>query len=165
MKNCYPALLISVIGGNAPSAEDYEAAYRVGQGIAKRGAILICGGLKGVMEAACQGAKQQGGVTVGILPGNDPCTANQYVDIPITTGLGSARNSIVAKAGKAVIAIDGAYGTLSEIGFALSENIPVIGLNTWSLSVGDQIEVGIIIAKDPEDAVEKAMCLIQNNAS
>ena len=165
MKNCNHPLLISVIGGNTPSTEDYEAAYRVGQGIAKHGAILVCGGLKGVMEAACHGAKQQGGVTVGILPGNDPCTANQYVDIPITTGLGSARNIIVAKAGKAVIAIDGAYGTLSEIGLALSENIPVIGLNTWSLSVGKQIDDGIITAKDPEDAVEKAMCLIQNNDS
>ena len=150
-------LLISVIGGSAPSPEDWNLAYQVGRELAIRGAIVLCGGLTGVMEAACRGAKEEGGTTVGILPGDDPTTANPYVDIPIPTGLGYARNSIVAKAGQAVIAVDGAYGTLSEIGHALAEDVPLIGLNTWSFSVNGQEDTRIIRAQDPVDAAEKAI--------
>ena len=90
-------------------------AYEVGRELARRGAVVVCGGLTGVMEAVCRGAKEAGGTTVGILPGHDPAEANPYVDIPLPTGMGYARNAIVAKAGLAVIAIEGAYGTLSEM--------------------------------------------------
>src|SRR5690606_6176989 len=120
------------------------AAEAVGRGIARAGATLVCGGLGGVMEAACRGARAEGGLTVGILPGGDPSDANPYVEIPICTGMGYARNIIVVKSGHAVIAIDGAYGTLSEIGHALGEGLPVIGLDTWQLSRASGPDQGII---------------------
>jgi len=152
-------MLISVIGGgqNHASAEALEMAEAVGQELALRGATVVCGGLGGVMEAVCRGAKVAGGVTIGILPGTDPSQANKWVDYPICTALGYARNVIVAKAGRAVIAIDGAYGTLSEIAHALSEGIPVIGLNTWTIARNGTPDKGIILATRPADAVEQAV--------
>ena len=119
--------------------------------------MVACGGLTGVMEAVCRGAKEAGGTTIGILPGGDPKAANEWVDIPICTGIGYARNVAVVLTGRAVIAVDGAYGTLSEIGHALGVDIPVIGLVTWSLSRNGSIDNGIILADDPADAVEKAL--------
>ena len=104
-----------------------------------------------------QGAKSAGGATIGILPGDNPLAGNQYVDIPILTGMGYARNVIVAKTGMAVIAVGGAYGTLSEIGHALGEDIPVIGLETWELSRSGSSDTSITVASDPADAVEKAI--------
>lgn len=109
------------------------------------------------MEAACKGAKSVGGTTIGILPGNDPEAANRWVDFPICTGIGYARNAIVVKSGRAVIAVGGAFGTLSEIGHAVAEDIPVIGLNTWELSRGGAVDRSIVIANDPVDAVDKAV--------
>lgn len=150
-------LLISVIGGAKPSYEDAELAEVVGQELAKRGVVVVCGGLKGVMEAVCRGAKSEGGTTIGILPGNDPQDANAYVDYAICTGIGYARNLVVVKSGRAVIAVDGAYGTLSEIGHALGEGIPVVGLRTWGLTRKGEADGSIISAKDPVDAVEKAL--------
>ncbi|MBI4234077.1 MAG: TIGR00725 family protein [Chloroflexi bacterium] len=159
MKEQHPSrpLMLAVIGGSSASEDVLLLAYEVGQEVARRGGILVCGGLTGVMEAACRGAQEAGGLTVGILPGNDPAEANRYVDIPICTGIGYARNAMVVKAGRAVIAIDGAYGTLSEIGHALAENIPVIGLATWSFSVDGRQDHGIIPARDAADAVDKAL--------
>jgi len=154
-----PGLFISVIGGSDCSEEEAQFAEEVGRELAKRGATLICGGLEGVMEAACRGAASQGGVTVGILPGDNRQDANPYVQIPIVTGMGYARNAIVAKSGQAVIAIGGSYGTLSEIAHALQSDIPVVGLGTWSLSRGDKEDRSIIIAQNPVDAVEKALTL------
>ena len=150
-------LHISVIGGGEPSPDDAELAEAVGRELARRGAVVVCGGLGGVMEAVCRGAKEEGGTTIGILPGNDPRDANPYVDYPVCTGIGYARNIIVVKSGQAVIAIDGAFGTLSEIGHALGEGIPVVGLNTWNLSRNGQVEESITVASDPVDAVEKAL--------
>ena len=150
-------MIISVIGGSQPSPEDEALAEQVGQELARRGVTVACGGLTGVMEAVCRGAKAAGGTTIGILPGSDPQKANQWVDIPICTGMGYARNVIVVHTGRAVIAVDGAYGTLSEIGHALGDNIPVIGLDTWSLSRDGHVDGQIIIARDPVDAVEKAL--------
>ena len=156
-------MLIAVIGGNRDSADPdaLALAYQVGSELAKQGVVLVCGGLEGVMEAACKGANANGGTTVGILPGSDPADANPYVDIPICTGMGYARNVIVVKSGQAVIAIDGAFGTLSEIGseigHALGDNIPVIGLNTWVLARNGRQDSSIILASDPVDAVEKAL--------
>ena len=111
---------IAVIGAEHPSQEEARLAEEVGRELARRGAILICGGLGGVMEAACKGASSEGGVTIGILPGDNPKTANPYVQIPIVTGIGYARNIIVVRTARAVIAIDGSYGTLSEIAHANS---------------------------------------------
>ena len=109
------------------------------------------------MEAVCKGSKSFGGTTVGILPGNNPDDANEWVDIPICTGMGYARNAIVVKSGRSVIAVAGAYGTLSKIGHALSDGISVIGLCTWSISRNQEKDSSIVIANSPIDAVDKAL--------
>ena len=150
-------LMISVIGAGNASSRITQLAEQVGQELARRGATVVCGGLGGVMEATCRGAKSAGGTTIGILPGNDPGDANQYVDIPVCTGLGYARNVIVVKSGRAVIAIGGAYGTLSEIGHALADNIPVIDLDTWKMARDGTEDESMLLATDPVDAVDKAM--------
>jgi len=150
-------LIISVIGGATPPAKALRQAEEVGRELAKRGAAVACGGLMGVMEAVCKGAKSAGGLTIGILPGDDHNEANQYVDIPVCTGMSYARNVLVVKTGRAVIAIDGAYGTMSEIAHALGEGIPVIGLDTWVFTINGTQDAGIVVAKDPVDAVEKAI--------
>ncbi|MFC1985435.1 TIGR00725 family protein [Chloroflexota bacterium] len=149
--------IIAVIGGGQPSAEEARVAEEVGHELARQGAILVCGGLGGVMEAACRGANLQGGVTIGILPGDSPRTANPYVQIPIITGMGYARNIAVVKSARAVIAVGGSYGTLSEIAHALQSNIPVIGLNTWSLSRNGKQDNSITLAQNPAEAVNKAL--------
>lgn len=151
---------IAVIGSSQCSSEEVELAEEVGRELAKHGVILICGGLGGIMEAACRGASSQGGITIGILPGDIRQAANPYVQIPIVTNLGEARNIIVIKSAQAVIAIGGSYGTLSEIGHALRSGIPVIGLNTWSLSRNGQVDSSIILAQNPTEAVKKALGLI-----
>ncbi|MDP8214217.1 MAG: TIGR00725 family protein [Candidatus Euphemobacter frigidus] len=126
-------MLISVIGGNRASREMLREAEELGRGLARRGLTVVCGGLGGVMEAVCRGAKTAGGCTVGILPGSRAEAANAHVDIPIPTGIGLARNAIVALAGEAVIAIDGSHGTLTEIAYALNFGKPVIGIQTWDI--------------------------------
>ncbi len=153
---------IAVIGGGQPSPQEAKLAEAVGRELAMRGAILVCGGLGGVMEAACRGAQSEGGVTIGILPGESRQAANPYVQIPIVTGIGHARNLAVVKSAQAVIAIGGSYGTLSEIGHALRSGIPVIGLNTWSLSRNGQQDNSIILAQNPTEAVNKALNLTTN---
>ena len=152
-----PGLFIGVIGGSDCSEEEARLAEEVGAELARRGATLICGGLDGVMEAACRGAASQGGMTVGILPGNSRKDANPHVRIPIVTGMGYTRNAIVAKSGQAAIAIGGSYGTLSEIAYALQNNVPVIGLGTWSLSRGGVEDNSIIVVYSAAEAVEKAI--------
>jgi len=148
---------IAVIGGGQCSKEEAKLAEEVGRELAKQGAILVCGGLGGVMEAACKGASSQGGITIGILPGDSRQTANPYIQIPIVTGMGYARNITVVKSAQAVIAIGGNYGTLSEISHALQSGIPVIGLNTWSLSRKGHQDDSIIPAQNPTEAVDKAL--------
>ncbi len=155
-------IIIAVVGGEQPSPEEARLAEEVGRELARHGAFLVCGGLGGVMEAACRGASSQGGVTIGILPGNNSEAANPYVQIPIATGMGYARNVIVVRSAQAVIAVDGSYGTLSEIAHALQNNIPVIGLNTWSLSKKGLSDKSIILARDAADAVNKALDSITN---
>ena len=150
-------LFISVIGASKCSAKEARLAEEVGRELAKRGVVVICGGLTGVMEAVCRGARSEGGLTVGILPGNSRNDANPYVDIPILTGMGYTRNPVVVRTGQAVIAIGGKYGTLSEIAYALQEKIPVIGLGTWKLATGKSKDESIVIAKDASDAVDKAL--------
>ena len=126
-------IFIGVIGGSKAAPPVAKLAEEVGREIARRGAVLVCGGLTGVMKAACKGAGREGGLTVGILPGDNREDANPYVKIPVVSGVGYARNVAVVKTSQAVIAIDGSYGTLTEIGYALQCGIPVIGLDTWSL--------------------------------
>ena len=151
---------IAVIGGSECSPQEAKLAEEVGRELARQGVILVCGGLGGIMKAACKGASSQGGVTIGILPGGNRQAANPYVQIPIVTNLGEARNVVVVKSAQAVIAIGGGYGTLSEIGHALRNGIPVIGLKTWSLSRNGQPDNSIILAQDPAEAVSKAIKLM-----
>ena len=152
---------ISVIGGSRCSRKEAELAEQVGVELGKRGITLVCGGLSGVMTAACRGARSAGGTTVGILPGNRREDANPYVDIHIVTTIGEARNVIVVCSSEAVIAISGQYGTLSEIAHALRNKIPVVGLNTWSLSRGGRLDDSVIMAETAVDAVEKAVAAIR----
>ncbi|MBN2097148.1 MAG: TIGR00725 family protein [Candidatus Omnitrophica bacterium] len=140
-------LFIAVIGGHDCSVKVAKVAEEVGKGIAQLGATLVCGGLTGVMEAACKGATSAGGKTIGILPGHDKREANHYVDIPIATGLGYMRNNLVVKNADCVIAIDGKEGTLSEIAFALQMNKPIAGIDTWDIP-------GVIKLKNAREAIE-----------
>ena len=148
---------IAVIGGKQCSPQETKLAEEVGREIALQDAILICGGLGGVMKAACKGAQSEGGITIGILPGDSRQLANPYVQIPIVTGFGTARNIIVVKSAQAVIAIGGSYGTLSEISHALQRGIPVIGLNTWAFSRNNKPDNSIILAQNPTEAVNIAL--------
>jgi uncharacterized protein (TIGR00725 family) len=140
---------IGVIGAGECDAELAHLAEAVGRGIAEAGAILVCGGMGGAMEAACRGAKAVGGMTVGILPGSHRAGANQYVDVAIATGIGEARNLAIIRTSDALVAVGGSYGTLSEIGFALKMGKKVVGLRTWDIK-------GIVPAVSAEEAVRLA---------
>ena len=120
---------VSVIGASAPPDEAVENAHEVGRLLAERGHTVVCGGLGGVMRAACRGASEAGGHTIGILPGEDRAAANEYVETAIATGLGHARNALVVLNGDAVIAVDGAGGTLSEVGFSSVYDRPIAGID------------------------------------
>jgi uncharacterized protein (TIGR00725 family) len=124
---------IGVIGAGTCDETQAALAEEVGRLLARAGALVVCGGLGGVMEAACRGAKASGGMTVGLLPGLERTEANDWVDVAIPTGLGEARNVFVVRASDALIAIGGEFGTLSEIGFALKTGKTVLGLGTWEL--------------------------------
>jgi hypothetical protein len=137
---------IAVVGGGVCSPEVGETAERLGRLLAEKGHILICGGLGGVMEAVCRGAREAGGVTLGILP-DEKRDANPYVSIAVATGMGHARNVIIIKSSDAVIALPGEHGTLSEIALALKMNRPVISLGSWDIA-------GTIRANDPDEALE-----------
>ena len=147
-------MIISVIGAGTCNNEIYSIAEEIGKLIAQKGAILVTGGLGGVMEAASKGAIEAGGTTVGILPGFSREDANKYVSIPITTGLSHARNIVIARSADAVIAVSGEYGTLSEIAVSLKLGKPVIGIKTW-----ENIE-GLIEAESSQEAVNKAFELV-----
>ena len=150
-------MIIGVIGGGDVSKEVGELAKDVGRRIAESGAVLVCGGRGGVMEMTCKGAKEAGGLTVGILPTADPDDANPYVDVRIPTGMGFARNAIIAVASDVLVAIGGRYGTLSEIAHALNLGKRVIGLRTWGLEQIDESGENFIPAKDAEEAVRLAV--------
>ncbi|MCL2149928.1 MAG: TIGR00725 family protein [Dehalococcoidia bacterium] len=153
-------ILIAVIGASQASASELKNAEEVGCLIARSGAALVCGGMGGVMEAACRGANSEGGLTVGILPGDSAQAANEFVDIPVVTGIGFARNVAVVKSARAVIAVGGSYGTLSEIAHALQGGLPVIGLGTWQISRDGKHADGIVTAQTPAEAVSKALEMI-----
>jgi hypothetical protein len=145
---------IGVIGAAECSADGAALAYEVGTLLAQQGVVLVCGGLGGVMESAARGAKEAGGSTVGILPGVEVREANPYIDIKIVTGLSHARNILVVRSSEALIAIEGGYGTLSEIAIALKLGKPVVGLNTWI------VDPNIIQVKTAAEAVAKALKMI-----
>lgn len=149
--------LISVIGGATCTKEESQLAEQVGTLLAKRGAAVVTGGRTGVMESASRGAVSAGGITIGILPGSDPDSGNDYLKIAIPTGLGHTRNTLVAQAGEAVIAIGGSYGTLSEISFAIKTGRKVIGLGTWKAQNTNKEEISIIVAQSAEEAVNLAL--------
>lgn len=150
MKDLRHRIRVAVIGGSRPGRAAVEAAFEVGRLIARAGAVVVCGGLGGVMEAACRGAREEGGLAVGILPGGSPADANPWVDLPIATGLGYTRNALVVMNADAVIAVDGEYGTLSEIAFGKIHGKKVVGLGTWEVR-------GVVPAATPEEAVRLAL--------
>lgn len=137
---------VAVIGGSSVSDHEYDRAREVGRLLGERGHEVVCGGRTGVMEAVCRGARESGGHTIGILPGEDRRAANAYVDTAIATGLGNARNALVALNGDAAIAVDGSTGTLSEIALALDRGLPVAGLETYDVE-------GVAACESPEAAV------------
>ncbi len=149
--------MIGVIGAGSCNEEVHEQARELGAGIAQAGAVLVCGGLGGVMEGACRGAYEAGGQTVGILPGPDKAQANSYVTIPIVTDLGHARNILVVRSSHALVAVSGGYGTLSEISIGLKLGKPVIGLGTWP-----DME-GIRYVTTPEDALDVLASLLTSS--
>jgi uncharacterized protein (TIGR00725 family) len=151
---------VSVIGPGEADAEVDATAEAVGRELARRGAVVVCGGLGGAMEAACRGARAEGGTTIGILPGPDRRGANPFLTVSIPTGMGELRNGLVVRAGDAVIAVHGEFGTLAEIGFALKIGRPVVGLRTWELArAGEPAADAIVRASDPAEAVERALDL------
>ncbi|MGB2698622.1 MAG: TIGR00725 family protein [Candidatus Zixiibacteriota bacterium] len=144
-------VFVGVIGAGKCSKKIFTLAEEVGKEIARAGAILVCGGLGGVMEGAAKGAKEAKGITVGILPGISKEEANPYIDMPIVTGIGEGRNLIVIRSSDAIIALPGKYGTLSEISFAVKLEKPVVGISTWDISER------ILKSKDPKEAVKLAL--------
>ena len=152
-------LHVAVVGSGSAERDALLMAEEVGRLLATRGAIVLCGGLGGVMEAACRGAKSVGGMTVGLLPGSDRREANAWVDLAIPTGLGEARNALVVRAADVLIAIAGEFGTLSEIALALKTEKPVVGIDTWELSRRGQIATQIVRAATPAEAVDRALAL------
>ncbi len=147
--------VIAVIGGRRVEKRLLLEAEKVGRLLARKEAAMVCGGLGGVMEAASRGARAEGGLTVGILPQEHKRDVNEYIDIPVVTGLGIGRNVIIARTGDALIAIGGEYGTLSEIAFALQLGKPVIGIETWDIK-------GVIPADSAEDAVKKVFDILES---
>ncbi|MFW6151071.1 MAG: TIGR00725 family protein [Chloroflexota bacterium] len=158
-------MIIGVIGDGRCSKDEAEAAEAVGRLLAERRATVICGGLTGVMEAVCRGAKSADGRTIGVLPGEDRAAANLYVDVPIVTGVGYARNMAVVKSADAVIAVGGRYGTLSEIAYALQGDVPVVGLNTWRLSRAGEDKDPLHRAHSAGEAVDLAIHLGERRAT
>jgi uncharacterized protein (TIGR00725 family) len=143
---------IAVVGAASASDAQAATAEAVGRALGAAGAVLVCGGTTGVMEAACRGAKAVGGTTVGILPGTDRAQANEHVDVAIATGMGEMRNALIVRTADALIAVGGEFGTLSEIALALKAGKPVVGLGSWDLEP-------IVRAENPEDAVRRALQL------
>ncbi len=150
-------LLVGIVGGRTASDELLDMAYEVGFGLAQNGCIVISGGLGGIMEAGSRGARDGGGITVGILPGDDIGAANPHIMIPIATGLGIGRNVIIAKTSQGLIAIGGEYGTLSEVAFALQLGKPVIGIRSWRIK-------GMFHCETPKEAVEMLLSILKEKS-
>jgi uncharacterized protein (TIGR00725 family) len=154
-----PRAWIAIVGPGRAADSELIAAEEAGAAIAEAGAGLVCGGLGGVMEAACRGARSRGGLTVGLLPGTDREAANGWVLVALPTGLGEARNALVVRAADAVVAIGGGWGTLSEIALALKAGVPVVGIDTWEPMLRGEVPEGIVGASAPAEAVAEALRL------
>ncbi|MDQ6834989.1 MAG: TIGR00725 family protein [Actinomycetota bacterium] len=141
---------VAVVGAAAPDDAQAQAAQEVGRRLAQAGAIVITGGGEGVMAAASRGAAQAGGMVIGILPGSDRAAANRWVSIALPTGLGELRNGLIVRAADALVAVGGAYGTLSEVALALATGVPVVGYDTWAIP-------GIESGRTPTEAVSRAL--------
>ncbi len=152
-------MIISVIGGEEPLEDTLRMAEEVGRELGKRGITVCCGGGGGVMEAVCRGARSAGGHTIGIMPGRDASQSppNPWVEFPVFTGIGYARNSSVVLTGEAVIAVDGSYGTLSEIAFAMIHDVPLVGLDTWDFNYRGHDAEKIVRVTTAQEAAEKAI--------
>jgi uncharacterized protein (TIGR00725 family) len=156
-------LFVGVVGPGTDDPVLDAKAEEVGRLIADAGAVLICGGLGGVMAAACRGASVAGGVTVGLLPGEDRHTANAWVSVPVATGIGELRNALIVRTSDVLIAIGGEYGTLSELALALKAGKPVVGLGTWGLVRPDgRPDPGVLATGDPGEAVSRALALVES---
>lgn len=152
---------VAVCGGGAFEETAAAAAETIGAELARRGAIVLCGGLGGVMEAVSRGVRSEGGLSVGLLPGSDRAEANAFVDVALPTGVGEIRNMLLVRASDVVIAISGEFGTLSEVAFALRLGIPVVGLDTWELTNKRRTDDPIIRAQSATDAVEKGFAALE----
>ena len=152
-------IYVAVSGGGEADDEACRVAEQLGLELARRGAVLVTGGLGGAMAAACRGAKDGGGTTIGILPADDRADANPWVDVAVPTGLGEGRNALVVRASDAVVAVAGEFGTLSEIALALRLGKPVIGLGTWELARDGRPVEAIVVAATPSEAAETAVTL------
>lgn len=150
-------MYIGVIGGQFCSEEESRIAFELGRLLAERGAVIVCGGLGGVMEAACKGAREAGGTTIGILPGPFRSDANPYVDHAIATDMGQARNAIIVRTADAVVAVGGEYGTLSEIAMALKMGKKVVAISSWEIATKGAADEKIIRAAGPEEAAEAVL--------
>jgi uncharacterized protein (TIGR00725 family) len=148
---------VAVVGASDPRPEDIEHAHAAGRRLAELGAIVVTGGRGGVMEAASQGAKEAGGLTVGILPGLDRSDANAFLDVSLPTGLGEMRNGLVARSADALVAVGGAWGTLAEIAFARAAGKPVFGVGTWELG-----RDGVVVVESGVEAAERAVAAIRS---
>jgi len=146
--------LVAVCGESDPQTSLADLAFELGRGIAERDAVLICGGLTGVMEHAARGARAAGGLTIGLLPGDDTNEANPYIDVAIATGLAHARNSILALTADGVVVLGGGLGTLSEVALALRNRRPTIGIRTWRFDREGRTEPELPVAASPKDALD-----------
>ena len=151
-----PVPYVAVVGPGEASTHELQAAEDVGAGLAERGAVVVTGGLGGVMEAACRGARSRRGRTVGLLPGEDREAANGWVEIAIATGLGELRNGLVVRAADAVVAVGGGHGTLSEVALALKLGRPVVGLGTWDVH-------GVEHVSTPAEAIDRISALLSQS--
>jgi uncharacterized protein (TIGR00725 family) len=148
---------VVVCGSGQATTEEVAWAEEVGRLIADAGAVLVCGGLGGVMDAAARGCEAGGGLSIGILPGEHRDPASPHLTVSIPTGLGEARNALVVRAADAVIAIGGEFGTLSEIALALKAGTPVVGLHTWDLAKAGSLVHAIVETQSPQEAVRAAL--------
>ena len=152
-----PTPYVAVVGGGEADQATCALAQDLGRELARRGALVVCGGLGGVMEAACRGAREEGGTTLALLPGDDRGAANPFVDVAVATGMGEARNALVARTADVVVAVAGEFGTLSEIALALRMGKPVVGLSTWELARGGQKVEAIVRASTAAEAAQLAL--------
>ena len=156
MDNIRNRVRVGIIGGSRAGEAACRAAYEVGRLLAKRGAVIVCGGLGGVMETAARGAREAGGFSIGILPGASPADAGSSIDVAIATGLGYTRNSLVAMNADVLIAIDGEFGTLSEIAYGAIYGRPVVGLGSWEIR-------NVAPAASPAEAVDLALAAVRKS--